>query len=247
VSTNSNRPRPDYGVDAPGVVRNLAVFGATGVIGGLSLAVFVQARSLWLGSIIGTGICGGGCLLLTAAWMVFGSKVLKVRLRDRLLNEIPWQGDEQVLDVGCGRGLMLIGAARRLTTGLATGLDLWQTVDQSGNSPETTRANALAEGVAERIKIKTGDARELPFSSGSFDVVLSSWALHNLYDPGDRAKALGEMVRVLKPGGRVVLVDIRHAHEFAERLKEAGLVDVRVSGPSFIFLTPSRVVAGKKS
>jgi ubiquinone/menaquinone biosynthesis C-methylase UbiE len=178
--------------------------------------------------------------------MVFGSKVLKLRLREHLLNKIEWRGNERVLDVGCGRGLMLIGAARRLTSGLATGVDVWQTTDQSGNSPETTRMNALAEGVAGRIEIKTGDARELPFESGSFDIVLSSWALHNLYEQTDRAKALAEIVRVLKPGGHVVLVDIRHASEFAQVLSVAGLADVRVSAPNFAFLTPSRVVTGTK-
>jgi ubiquinone/menaquinone biosynthesis C-methylase UbiE len=106
--------------------------------------------------------------------------------------------------------------------------------------------NALAEGVAGRIEIKTGDARELPFESGSFDIVLSSWALHNLYEQTDRAKALAEIVRVLKPGGHVVLVDIRHASEFAQVLSVAGLADVRVSAPNFVFLTPSRVVTGTK-
>jgi hypothetical protein len=44
----------------------------------------------------------------------------------------------------------------------------------------------------------------------------------------------------------VVLVDIRHASEFAQVLSVAGLADVRVSAPNFVFLTPSRVVTGTK-
>ena len=107
------------------------------------------------------------------------------RFRERLLDSIPWRGDERVLDVGCGRGLMLIGAARRLTSGRATGIDLWQSEDQSGNRPETTRSNAAAEGVADRVEILTGDARKLPFEPGTFDFVVSSWALHNLYERAD--------------------------------------------------------------
>ena len=239
--------KPDYGVDAPGVVRNFFILGAAGVIGGLAVRVFVGAKSGLLALLIGTGICGGAMWMATAAWMVLGSRVLKLRLRERLLDEIPWRGDERVLDVGCGRGLMLIGAARRLTAGVATGVDLWQTQDQSGNNPDTTRANALADGVAERIEIKTGDARELPFATNTFDVVLSSWMLHNLYQRADRERALREIVRALKPGGRVMLVDIRHGHEYATVLKQSGLTNVRVSPPNFLFFIPSRVVSGRKA
>src|SRR5206468_13116411 len=183
-------------------------------------------------TLVGTGIDGGSIWMATAGLMFFGSKVLKVRLRERLLDEIPWPGDERVLDVGCGRGLMLIGAAKQLTTGLAVGVDLWRTEDQSGNNPETTRANALAEGVNGRIEIKTGDARQLPFDANSFDAVLSSWALHNIYERADREHALREIARVLKPGGRVVLLDIRHASEYAEVLKQAGMAEVQVSAPN---------------
>jgi cyclopropane fatty-acyl-phospholipid synthase-like methyltransferase len=45
------------------------------------------------------------------------------------------RGDETVLDVGYGRGLHLIGAAKRLTTGKAPGVDIWQAEDLSGNLP----------------------------------------------------------------------------------------------------------------
>jgi ubiquinone/menaquinone biosynthesis C-methylase UbiE len=185
--------------------------------------------------------------MLMAAMMVFGSKVLKVRLRERLLDEIPWRGDERVLDVGCGRGLMLTGVAKRLTSGSVVGVDLWQAEDQSGNNPETTRANARAEGVEGRIEIQTGDARQLPFAADNFDAVVSSWALHNIYQRDGREQALREIVRVLKPGGRLLLVDIRHAREYAEFLKQAGLADLRVSAPNFLFVIPSHAVTGRKN
>src|SRR5439155_13314827 len=100
-----------------------------------------------------------------------GSKVGKLRFREKLLSEIPWRGDEQVLDVGCGHGLMLIGAAKRLKTGKAIGVDLWQKEDQAGNSREATWENIALENVAERVELKDGDARQLPFADGSFDVV----------------------------------------------------------------------------
>ena len=239
--------KPDYGVDAPGVVRNFFLLGTVALIVGLALSKFVGPRSALMAALIGTGIFGGLTWIATAGLMFFGSKVLKVRFRERLLDQIPWRGDERLLDVGCGRGLILIGAARRLKAGIATGVDLWQTQDQSGNSPDTTRANALAAGVTDRIEIKTGDARELEFPADTFDVVLSSWALHNLYERGDREKALQEILRVLKPEGQFLLVDIRHGREYATALEQAGAKDVRMSAPNFLFVIPSRVVSGRKA
>jgi arsenite methyltransferase len=243
----TTKPKADYGIDAPQVVLRFFLIGAAGLLCGLALATFVHSHSALLGLLIGTGIWGGSCWIATAALMIFSSKVLKLRFRDRVLDAIPWRGDEQVLDVGCGRGLMLIGAAKRLTSGSATGVDLWQTEDQSGNSPETTRANVLAEGVSERIEIKTGDARKLPFAAASFDLVVSSWALHNIYQAEGREQALREIVRVLKPGGLLALVDIRHAREYAVFLKKAGMRDVQVSPPNYLFVIPSHVVSCRKN
>ena len=64
-----------------------------------------------------------------------------------LLDELHLRGDERILDLGCGRGAVLLMAAQRLTTGRAVGVDLWSNFDQSGNSLEATRRNATAEGV----------------------------------------------------------------------------------------------------
>jgi ubiquinone/menaquinone biosynthesis C-methylase UbiE len=192
------------------------------------------------------GLCSGLSLLATAGVMLWGSKVGKLRMRDRLLDGIPWRGDEQVLDVGCGRGLLLLGAAKRLRTGKAVGVDLWQKEDLSGNRPEAAHANARAEGVADRVEIQDGDARSLPFADASFDVVLSSSALHNLYDPAERGKALREIVRVLKPGGRVAVFDIRHTDEYARVFRECGLADVQRSRPYFFFVIPAHTVTARK-
>ncbi len=91
-----------------------------------------------------------------------------------LLDRLGLRGDERILDLGCGRGAVLLMAAQRLTTGRAVGVDLWQGADQSGNSLEATRRNAVAEGVADRVELHTGDMRALPFKDGGFDLVLSS-------------------------------------------------------------------------
>lgn len=86
------------------------------------------------------------------------------------------RGDEHLLDVGCGRGVVLMLAAERLPVGRAVGLDLWLTTDQSGNSEQATWRNADLEGIGARIELHTGDMRRLPFPDASFDVVTSSLA-----------------------------------------------------------------------
>ena len=225
------RQRADYGLDAPPVVRNLLIAG----IGGL-VVWGTAAAGLWSGSAgftfagneVRVGIApaglwiGIGCLAM-AVWMIWSSRVGKVRERERLLDTLTWRGDEQVLDLGCGRGLMLIGAARRLRTGRAIGIDLWRTEDLGGNSPAGARANAAIEGVADRVTFETADMRALPLASASIDVVLSQAAVHNIVEASGRRQALEEVARVLRPGGTVLLADIRHLDEYARVLRERGL------------------------
>jgi ubiquinone/menaquinone biosynthesis C-methylase UbiE len=86
-------------------------------------------------------------------------------------------------------------AAQRLPRGRAVGIDVWSAKDQSGNAEQVTRQNADLEGVADRVELHTADMRQLPFEDGSFDVVVSSLAIHNISGAGERAKALHEAAR----------------------------------------------------
>ncbi len=243
--------RPDYGIDAPGVVRNLALVGAALLV--LSLATFTGwlPRTIVLhpseGAVIRFPIrfntlIAAAAFLGTAAWMFLGSRYGKLAERERLLDHVDWSGHEQVLDVGCGRGLLLVAAARRLTDGLATGVDIWQAEDLSGNRPDVPLANARLEGVGDRVAVRTADMRSLPFPAASFDVVVSRAAIHNLYAAADRAAAIREIARVLKPGGRAVVADIRHHHEYARTFAENGcgevqLLDSRIAAALYAALT----------
>ena len=85
-----------------------------------------------------------------AGWLtVQASKTARFQIRDRILDSLALKGDERVLDVGCGSGLMAIGAAKRLKTGRATGLD------QTGEADEA-KENAKREGVGDKLRIDTG-------------------------------------------------------------------------------------------
>jgi ubiquinone/menaquinone biosynthesis C-methylase UbiE len=107
-----------------------------------------------------------------------------------------------------------------------TGIDLWSTHDQSGNARDVTRHNASLEGVGDRVDIETGDMRALPFPDGTFDIVVSSLAIHNIPSNADRAKAITEAWRVLKPGGRLAIADIRATARYAKTLAELGATGI---------------------
>ena len=237
----------NYGIDAPGLVRNFAFAGIASLVLGIYFYyAFSVTRPALATVVLILGLVWGLWGLGSAGLMVWSSKVGKLKERDRILDAIPWRGDETVLDAGCGRGLLLIGAAKRLSTGRAVGVDIWQKGGQSGNSPEVTVQNARIEGVEGRVEIRDGDLRDLPLEDGSFDVVLSHLVLHNIYDREEREAALRELVRVLKPGGRLTIVDIWDTGEYARVLRASGMEDVRRSGLHFNIFPPVRGVTAKK-
>lgn len=214
----------DFGVDAPYVP---IVFGLVGIAGLVGAAIAAGTGDLpdagW--SLISVVFGFGG-----AVFFLHATRRGKFRVWDALLDDLALRGDERVLDVGCGRGAVLLAVAARLPAGRATGIDLWRTRDQSGNDERATLANAAAVGVGDRVELHTADITGLPFPDGSFDVVLSSMTVHNLPGVDARRVAVAEAVRVLRPGGRVVIVDIRSTGHYARWLGELGLRDVRRRG-----------------
>jgi arsenite methyltransferase len=223
-----------YGIDAPGVVRaHFLLAGALAVIAAVGFAWPHRIpQALSIGAAVGTAI-----VLLYGAVMVWSSLVGKKRVRDRLVAALALSGNERVLDAGCGRGLALIGCAKKLTTGQAVGIDLWAAKDLSQNNPEATLANAAAEGVAGRVAVETGDITRLPFCDASFDAVISMTVLHNIPSRDARDQALREFVRVLKPGGRIALFDLLHAARYTQVLQDAGMT-VQDLGRDFLWLLP---------
>jgi SAM-dependent methyltransferase len=235
--------KPDYGIDAPGVIRNLLVIGVALIISAVwfptihigNVTVLWSRSAPWPGA---SCTLGGVLMLLYAKWGKF-------RHRDRMLAMVRWRGDEQVLDVGTGRGLLLIGAACRLTSGRGTGIDVWSTRDLSGNSLERTQANVKVEGVKEKVVLKSDDARKLSFPDASFDVVLSNLCLHNIPDADGRTQACREIARVLKPGGTALISDFVLTGFYQKVFAASGL-KVSRTGMNLLSFPPLRVVRAEK-
>ena len=119
----------------------------------------------------------------------------------------PIHAGDTVLDIGCGAGMDLLLAARRVgPAGRAIGVDMTDAM------VERASASARALGLAQ-VEVRKGDATSLPVESSSVDVVISNGVI-NLVPEKERAFA--EIVRVLKPGGRLQLGDILLDVELSE-------------------------------
>jgi SAM-dependent methyltransferase len=217
----------DYGFD--GDYRALPAPAVAGIVGSVSAGLLASAaRSLAKGRPVAAAVAGGtgASILTTAAMFIRATRVGKFEVWAKILDGLRLRGDETVLDLGCGRGAVLLSVAKLLPRGRAIGVDIWR-ADQTDNSAQNTWDNAALEGVADRVEVRTADITDLPFDDNSVDVVVSSLVVHNITRNADRAKAISEAARVLRPGGRLVLADIWATGRHVRQLRELGWTDAR--------------------
>jgi ubiquinone/menaquinone biosynthesis C-methylase UbiE len=162
--------------------------------------------------------------------------------REKLLDLAGIGPGDNVLDIGSGTGTLAISAWRRARpTGSVTGTDI--------SKPMLAAARRKSRRAGAEIAFMEADATSLPFADASFDVVLMTTVMH-MVPTASRPKVLGEMARVLKPGGRALLVDYggplearrkmsaRHGphgsfdlYRLKDEMKEAGFSNVQ-AGPT---------------
>lgn len=171
------------------VILALVAFAAFGIT--LLAPVAGATAVVGLGIFLGIGLY---CLLV-ALWMFLGSKVGKFRFAKRWIERLELQGEEAVLDASLHPGVYAPYFKGKVT---AVGSDPALFVQSEG------------------VHFQEGDVRALPFEAEQFDVVICGQILRTLSKEEEREKALGELVRVLKPGGRLLVFDQQINLEGAE-------------------------------
>src|SRR5690348_10384063 len=112
--------RGDYGVDAPYVP---AALGGSGLLSLVAGAILRRRGVRWPAvAAVGAGLF----LLVSAGWYLLATRRGKFAIWADILTDLELRGDERVLDIGCGRGAVLLMAARLLPRGEAVGVDLWR-------------------------------------------------------------------------------------------------------------------------
>ena len=205
------RRKGAYGIDAPCLLPIPVVLILANLLHGFA------SKTPW--PFLAAGLVAGG-----SGFGLYASRRGKFVVWAELFRQLNLRGDERILDLGCGRGAVLLLAAQHLTTGRSVGVDLWRKVDRSGNAPQATRRNAIAEGVADRVELLTADMTALPFANDSFDLVVSNVALHNVKGRGGRHKVIEEAIRVLRPGGRLLIADILGTGQYLSHLAKLGML-----------------------
>lgn len=120
--------------------------------------------------------------------------------RRRALKEIVDGTQQQILDVACGTGDSTIAIALKAAPGSRiTGIDI------STGMMEPLMRKAAHEGVHDRIKLLVADALDMPFPDGTFHRVTCAFGVRNFED---KSRGLAEFHRVLKPGGKAVILEL---------------------------------------
>ncbi|WP_406817109.1 class I SAM-dependent methyltransferase [Mycobacterium sp. M23085] len=219
--------RGDYGVD--GSFHTVSARAQAIGIGAQAAGLAVYAAISWVrGKRLRAALAAVSAAAVAGAVVLYmyATRAGKFVVWERVLRDLRLAGDETLLDLGCGRGAVLLAAAKRLPRGHAIGVDLWR-ADQTDNSEQATLANAVAEGVADRVELRTADMTALPLADESVDVIVSNLAVHNIGGHAGRRQALDEAVRVLRPGGRLAIADLWETRQHADRLRELGWRNVR--------------------
>jgi SAM-dependent methyltransferase len=237
----------DYGIDKPERVRAFGMVGFMILVTGLAQFLALQSSlMIWPELILSICLWISMLLFLVAGIMLWSSKSGKFGLAWKMIDELKWDGTEKVLDVGCGRGLLTILAARKVPMGNVVGVDIWSHEELSDNSRDAAEWNAKLEGVMDRVSFEDGDARELLFRPGTFDKVVSCLCLHGIGKRSERDKAVAGLVKLLKPGGEIALLDILHTREYKIVLEKQGMKNVRRSSMKFLYCLPTRYVIATK-
>ncbi len=207
-NSNSKETKPNYGYIAIKPFLIIGIIGLAGLIGAI-IGFKLEGILKTIIVIISLPVAFIG-IYISLAYIPLYNFVIKSRkdyaFWDKVLKKENISINSKVLDVGCGTGQVSIEVAKYIKSGHVTGLDIFK--GMSGNSPARPIRNAEIEGVANRTEFKHGNLLDIPFPDNTFDLITAGSVLHEVHEEKDKIKALNEIYRVLKPGGKFITVEI---------------------------------------
>ncbi|HMF33056.1 MAG TPA: class I SAM-dependent methyltransferase [Candidatus Lokiarchaeia archaeon] len=191
--------RPDYGNWVS--TRLLYIFGGIGIV------------ILGLSFLFAIAFIGAGLFLLVFAYFAYAryrfsprGGDIQAKIRELVLANLDWDGEGQVIDIGCGNAPLAILLAQKYPNAQVTGIDYWG--GQWEYSKEVCEQNAASEGVADRVTFQKASASKLPFDDATFGAAVSNLVFHEVKDASDKRDVIKEALRVVKPGGKYAFQDL---------------------------------------
>jgi len=124
---------------------------------------------------------------------------IQSKIHELILNHLNWNGNREIIDIGCGNAPLIIKAAKRYPNAFVTGIDYWGGMWEY--SINMCMENAKIEGVADRITFQKASASDLPFIDSYFGAAISNLVFHEVNDTKDKRDVTKEALRVVKKGG----------------------------------------------
>lgn len=213
----------------------LMLYGTSAVLLLATILLFVMTESLLWPSV--------ACLffLLALAFTVhmqlcryafsFKGGGVMGRIHEYLVSKLPWNGEGQLLDIGCGAGALSIRCALRFPQARITGIDYW---GAGWNYAQAQcERNATIEGVINRMKFQKGDAAALDFDDETFDAAVSNFVFHEVRTQPEKQKVVREALRVVRKGGSFAFIDLfsrsslyGDMQAFVNELKAEGISEI---------------------
>ncbi|MBF7156051.1 class I SAM-dependent methyltransferase [Bacillus albus] len=128
------------------------------------------------------------------------------RIHDLMVKKVNWNGQGKILDIGAGSGSLIIKLAIAFPKSFLTGIDYWG--ENWEYSREQCQQNAEIDGVSDRIDFLKASAANLPLQDDEFDIVVSCLTFHEVRDTRNKTEVIKEALRVLKPGGEFIFLDL---------------------------------------
>ncbi|MFX0077884.1 MAG: class I SAM-dependent methyltransferase [Candidatus Hermodarchaeota archaeon] len=215
----TKQEKPQYG---HGAIRPFAIMGMLGILGLIITILgfgFSQPMN-WILWIIGIPLALIG-IWLGITYYEINRKVIRpndISIMGRTVTSFSdsLHGDERILVVGCRTGRVAIELAKLLTTGQVTGIDIFEQVDK--DAPNQPSENARIEGVENKVNFQYGDPTNIPFEDTTFDILTMDNMLHEIEEEELKIQALSEAYRVLKPEGRLVMLEWIRSRKMGTRL-----------------------------